>query len=337
MVYIPKKGRGKSRKQMRPPTVLDYIKMSIACLVLAAIVATFIFLKVDMSNSSDEYSDKNLTLTDDGHKSKEEFNKEFDYSTKKLDVNPDNSGGGSSNGVEDLDRNISGIMFGGYNAEVFMLSMTFESGAGSLTNGDAGKAYGLMQFDYRYSLVGFMKYAITAEPDMFGGFSAYTGIAQGSNQLIWNSGITKIFDEAMLADSNKCIKVQCDYIYKNYFLDTYTKLNESGLELDKRSIIVSGALMSLNVNTGSKTNTYLSHLNNSMTDEEIINKAYELRRIGVTKNSGKSNKRWLVTGENLMAIKLLNNDYTVRSEITEFNSFCPGWNWSKINGRYNLE
>lgn len=136
MVYIPKKGRGKSRKQVRPPTVLDYIKMSIAGLVLAAIVATFIFLKVDMSNSSDEYSDKNLTLTDAGHKSKEEFNKEFDYSTKKPDLKPDNSGGtivkADGKFITDLAMNPIQIpMYDGYTMDIESFDVDYSKFWGS--------------------------------------------------------------------------------------------------------------------------------------------------------------------------------------------------------------
>lgn len=233
------------------------------------------------------------------------------------------------------DNGKSGILFGDYPGELFAISMTGEgSGAGAGLIGDRGRAYGLMQFDYRYALIPFCQWASATYPDVWGGLARWNNTAQGSASLVNNSEIVAVFKRARDKDPKVFIGAQCEYFKVNYFDTTYNKLKEQGIDLDSRHIAVSSAILSLQVNCGSQTKKICGLLDNTMSDEEMIRTLYENRRNGYLKSSGKNNNRWKPAGEEAHCMALLNGTWTLTQDYTAATSYSGGWFWSKLQPIY---
>lgn len=170
------------------------------------------------------------------------------------------------------------LVIGGYPAQLFMLSIAGEtSGNPWISMGDNGKAYGICQMDYRYSLSGFMQYAYQKHPELWPAFEAYQETEAGSSILVSNEEIQQAFEDAMKADYNRAIEDQLVYMADHYWQGLFTKLEKAGLEISKRNVAVAAALFSVSVNCGSHSDLFLAELKPEMTDVEMILKIYELR------------------------------------------------------------
>jgi len=334
------KSRGRSRTKPPPNPLVFKIMLVCLAVVFVVCVAVIAVLLNDVHSTSETYLDSLQMKSANGIiDSKLKFKTEWDASQILVVEEQIKAKGGSYSGtagVVDSARGLSGIMFGEHPAELFMVCMTFESGAGldGLINGDQGRAYGMMQLDYRYPLVPWMKWVYAKNPTLWAGLGPYITYSPGDARLVNNSSIISTFESALASDPASYVQDQTEYFYNSYFLATYTAMNEAGYNLDARHIGVSAALFSSNVNCGQQTAKYLAAMSVDMTDEEMINTVYHLRRTGVTKTNNMSGSRWAVTGENDMVLKLLSGYYTVYSDITDYNSFSPGWYWSKFPAMY---
>lgn len=217
---------------------------------------------------------------------------------------------------------MSGLMVAGQPAELYMLSMAGEtSGGGNLEairNGDRGCAYGLCQFDYRYDLVGFMKYAYQTHPKLWPGFEPFLSNQNGDAQLKNNTAIGNAFLSAMATDYETAVSDQLSYIDQVYWRPFYRQMNQAGYHLDNRSTAVSAAFLSVNVNCGSQAPLFIANLSPEMTDEELIRGIYQLRnttladqKVGNTKKG--TTKRYL-EAEPQMALDLLYGYVTIDSD-----------------------
>ena len=245
--------------------------------------------------------------------------------------NGGNSGIFNTTGSKDHGK--TGILFGEYPGEYFALSMTGEgSGAGAGLMGDKGRAYGLMQLDYRYALVPFAQWATAKYPDLWSGLQFITNVAQGDSDLVGNQQILAAFENARSLDNDKFLATQCEYFKANYYDGTYNKLKELGIDLDQRHIAVSSALLSLQVNCGSQTTKVCNILNADMSDAEMISTLYANRRNGYLKKDGKDAKRWV--GEEQQALAMLSGEWTIDKDYTEATAWSGGWFWSKLQPIY---
>lgn len=101
--------------------------------------------------------------------------------------------------------------------------------------GDAGQAYGMYQFDYRYGLVPFMQSCYDYNPSVYVDFLPYIQMGAGNSNLVNNSRLHSIFidyatnrttefqylqdKEAIESYLQPCI----DYVQNNYGIDITTK------------------------------------------------------------------------------------------------------------------
>lgn len=218
---------------------------------------------------------------------------------------------------------MSGLVVAGQPAELYMLSMAGEaSGGGNLNairNGDRGCAYGLCQFDYRYDLVGFMNYAYQSHPKLWLGFAPFLDNQDGSPQLKSNPAIGDAFLSAMTTDYETAVSDQLSYIEQIYWNPFYRQMNQAGYRLDSRSIAVSAAFLSVNINCGSQASLFIENLSPEMTDEDLIKGIYKLRnttlanqKVGKTRKG--TTKRYL-EAEPQMALDLLYGYVTIDSVI----------------------
>lgn len=229
----------------------------------------------------------------------------------------------------------SGILFGDYPGELFAISMTGEgSGAGNGLMGDRGRAYGLMQLDYRYALVPFCRWAVQKYPDLWGELEPFTNVAQGSASLVNNNNILEAFENARQKDPKAFVGTQCEY-FKSYFYDhTYVKLKEIGIDLDSRHVAVSAAILSLNVNCGTQSTKICTLINNDMSDAEIISTLYANRRNGYLKRDGAGANRWKEENEVAQCLALLNGTWTIDQDYPAATAYSGGWFWSKLKPIY---
>lgn len=218
---------------------------------------------------------------------------------------------------------LSGLEISGLPAEFYMLCMAGEtSGMANLSavkNGDRGCAYGVCQLDYRYDLVGFMRYAYGNHPDLWPGFKDYLNYRNGNPELKGNGIIGESFIKAMDTDYETAMSDQLEYMRMRYWDRFKLSMDEAGYDLDNRSIAVSAAFFSINVNCGPQPDIFINNLSPDMTDEELIRGIYNLRNtVFARQKVGSSIKGTTIRyrrSEPQMALDLLYGYITIDSKV----------------------
>lgn len=172
---------------------------------------------------------------------------------------------------------LSGVTVGGMPAEFYMLSIAGETSGSTIVCGDRGRAYGMCQFDYRYDLTDFMKYAYDSNPALWSGFKSLLGYKTGDENMINDPRITNAFYKAMLTNYQEAMSTQLRFFRMLYWDGFAEKLNAAGFDLDRRNIAVKAAMLSVNINCGAQPNLFIANMDPSMSDMEMLLKVYELR------------------------------------------------------------
>ena len=158
----------------------------------------------------------------------------------------------------------------------------FESGSAGYaqTGGDNGKACGKYQFDYRYSLVPFLKYCYQANNTFFKGFKPFISISPGSSSLINNSKLYKAWAACYKADAQYFSSMQDNFAIESYYTPCEKALASRGINLSLRAYACRGAVFSYSIQHGQNTaiNAVVSAgLTDSVSDENFIKKLYTYR------------------------------------------------------------
>jgi len=172
---------------------------------------------------------------------------------------------------------LSGISISGMPAEFYMLSIAGETSGGSIIMGDRGRAYGLCQFDYRYDLTDFMKWAYQKHPSLWKGFENYRSYGHGDDALISNNGIIDAFENARNINYEAAISDELEYMRILYWDSLSAKMNAAGFRLSERHIAVSAALFSVSVNCGTYPDVFIQNLSPDMSDVAMICGIYKIR------------------------------------------------------------
>lgn len=226
---------------------------------------------------------------------------------------------------------LSGLNIAGYPAELYMLCIAGEtsgmSNVAAVKNGDKGSAYGICQLDYRYDLVGFMKFAYDKHPNLWPSFSNYISCGNGNLELKRNEEIGNAFLNAMEIDYETAITDQLEFMTNRYWTGFKQKMDAAGFNLDERNIAVSAALFSVNVNCGTQPNIFINNLSPAMSDEEMIRNIYKLRNtVFAQQKVGKTFKGTTTRyrkSEPQMALDLLYGYTTIDSNV----SYGGGVEW----------
>lgn len=170
-------------------------------------------------------------------------------------------------------------------------------------NGDSGKAQGKYQFDYRYSLVPFMKFCVNLVPEHYSGFKAYIELGDGNRELIHNSGLTNLWTELCDKYPTEFENLQNSYAYQTYYLPVKSQiLKLYKIDLDKRSPVVKGSAFSMAIRSGTTGGAKkFNSCNENMTDEEILRSAYG-------KYAGNDGNRWTESKQLGDALRALERD-----------------------------
>lgn len=235
-------------------------------------------------------------------------------------------------------KNLSGYSWGQYPLELYPLSVCGELGSSEKSIlkcwGDAGQAYSLMQLDYRYDLVPFMKQAYDKNPVAWKGFAPFTNVPPASASLVSNAGIRDAFNFCYINYPEVYMEDMPNFFTARYLYSAGVKsrLDAAGIKLEEHSVYVSAALLSCNVNCGEITGTQnfiKAGATNDMSDEELLNCIYTGWRM--YRSSGKWSKSGArlaldKSGEEGLALKFLRGE----ADPTTFNntktcSWGAGW------------
>ena len=172
---------------------------------------------------------------------------------------------------------LSGISISGEPVEFYMLSIAGETSGGRIVMGDRGRAYGLCQYDYRYDLVDFIKWAYAKHPDLWREFSQYLSYKTGDTELIRNQGILNAFLKARERNYEAAISDELEYMRILYWDSIKAQMDAAGFALSDRHIAVSAALFSVSVNCGKHADIFIENLSPDMSDAAMICGIYKLR------------------------------------------------------------
>ena len=215
---------------------------------------------------------------------------------------------------------LSGLTIAGMPAEFYMLSIAGETSGGQIIMGDRGRAYGICQFDYRYDLTDFIRYAYGKHPGLWAELSAYLNAADGDETLVGNTALRDAFSAAMARSYEAAITDQLEYMRARYW-DTFRKrMDKAGYQLSARHIAVQAAFFSVNVNCGVQTDLYLSEISPDLTDAEMIYRLYTLRNTVLAEQNVGRHKKGTTARyrqyEPQMALDLLHGYVTIDSKKT---------------------
>lgn len=172
--------------------------------------------------------------------------------------------------------------------------LTFESGseAYNQTGGDNGCACGAYQFDYRYSLLPFVKYAYETNPvvcEPFKKWAAWANTETNRNKLKSNKTFYKAWNKIYAANPKTFKELQDTFAKINYYDNVERALESVGISVATRSDVVKGAIYSYSIqhgqgslgNTGSKCGAIGAVQSfkptSSTTDVTFIKKLYKKR------------------------------------------------------------
>lgn len=215
---------------------------------------------------------------------------------------------------------LSGLTIAGMPAEFYMLSIAGETSGGQIIMGDRGRAYGICQFDYRYDLTDFIRYAYGKHPGLWAELSAYLNAVDGDETLVGNTALQDAFSAAMARSYEAAITDQLEYMRARYWDVFRKRMDEAGYQLSTRHIAVQAAFFSVNVNCGTQTDLYLSEIRPDLTDAEMICRLYTLRNtVLAEQNVGRRKKGTTARYrqyEPQMALDLLHGYVTIDSKKT---------------------
>ena len=215
---------------------------------------------------------------------------------------------------------LSGLTIAGMPAEFYMLSIAGETSGGQIIMGDRGRAYGICQFDYRYDLTDFIRYAYGKHPGLWAELSAYLNAVDGDETLVGNTAIRDAFSAAMTRSYEAAITDQLEYMRARYWDVFRKRMDEAGYQLSTRHIAVQAAFFSINVNCGAQTDLYLSEIRPDLTDAEMICRLYTLRNTVLAEQNVGRHKKGTTARyrqyEPQMALDLLHGYVTIDSKKT---------------------
>lgn len=163
--------------------------------------------------------------------------------------------------------------------------LQFESGSAAYnqTGGDNGCACGAYQFDYRYALLPFIKYAYEEEPVVckeFKKYAAYENTEKNRKKLKGNTSLYKAWNNIYNANPKTFSELQDTFAKINYYDNVERALEAVGISIATRSEVVKGAVYSYSIQHGqtSAVNAVRSFSPTSSTsDTTFIKKLYKKR------------------------------------------------------------
>lgn len=159
--------------------------------------------------------------------------------------------------------------------------LAFESGAEAYnqTGGDSGNACGAYQFDYRYALLPFVKYAYSQNAQLCAEFKTYAGLSNGT-KLKSNKKFYQAWNTIYARNPELFAELQDKFAKVNYYDPVEMTLSTAGINLAVRSDVVKGAVYSYSIQHGQTLAVNAVKeikVTDEMTDKEFLKKLYTYR------------------------------------------------------------
>ncbi len=159
--------------------------------------------------------------------------------------------------------------------------LTFESGSAAYNQvgGDYGNACGAYQFDNRYSLLPFVKYAYAQNRTLCKEFKKFAKYKVGT-KLKSNQSFYKAWNTIYARNPKLFAQLQDDFAKQEYYDPVERMLALSGIDLASRPDVVKGAVYSYSIQhgqTAAVNAVRACKLKASMTDEKFLKKLYDYR------------------------------------------------------------
>lgn len=223
---------------------------------------------------------------------------------------------------------LSGLSIAGEPAEFYMLSIAGESSGGEIILGDRGRGYGLCQFDYRYDLVEFIRWAYEQHSYLWQEFAEYTEMKAGDEALVDNAGIVRAFENARNRNYEAAISDELEFMRLNYWDNFAAQMNAAGFRLSGRHIAVSAALFSVNVNCGNQLKVMREHLSPDMTDAEMICETYRIRNTILAEQKVGARKKGTTTRYQMAEPRMALDLYHGFTTIDSVKDYGGGVQWN---------
>ena len=162
----------------------------------------------------------------------------------------------------------------------------FESGEASYAQvgGDNGNACGKYQFDRRYSLVPFLQYCYSQNPDYFAGFAPFIGLdittAKAQQILKGNQDLYTAWTNCYNANPTYFSQLQDAYALEAYYAPVERTLMNKGINLTIRPYVVRGAVFSYAIQEGTgvaAAAVIAAGITNETSNYDFLNALYDYR------------------------------------------------------------
>lgn len=183
-----------------------------------------------------------------------------------------------------------------YDDTVWMGWTIYESGTVGYgqAGGDGGKAYGRYQFDYRYALPDFLKFAYESDSEKYAMLEKYILEPAGSENLLSGNGLGADWLKAYNADKEGFSQLQDEFAYNYYYLPAKQALMGRGIDLDElNDPVIKGTVYSLAIRDGandSGVRAAWQSYDAGISVQEWLSKIYDLES---SRHPAQSN-RWSV-------------------------------------------
>ncbi len=144
--------------------------------------------------------------------------------------------------------------------------------------GDGGRAFGI-QFDYRYTLQGFLQYCYDADETKYSLFIPYLQVDK--EELKGNQGLAAAWTQVFQSYKDDFIDKQKRFADERYYIPAEKKLEKAGIKIKDRSEVCKGAVFSFvfqGCRMGIVKAVNEAGITNESSDEEFIKKIYFYRR-----------------------------------------------------------
>lgn len=204
-------------------------------------------------------------------------------------VEVDNSNGSGINisggSVVNAERGLSGYLWGNFPMEYFALSTNGERGSSDanikVQVGDGGKAYTIMQLDYRYDLHNWITQVYNKDPVTWAGLAEFQSYSAKDDRYLNNQNLINVLNEVYTTQPLKYISDLPNFFYNEYCSLT-NRLYALGIDFEKRHAAVQSAYISASINCGEENlvnrmesaGGLTSSNGSTMSDEELIDCIY---------------------------------------------------------------
>lgn len=157
------------------------------------------------------------------------------------------------------------------------------SEGGRQAGGDNGHAYGIFQFDDRYTLWDFVGICLNADPTAYGGFSELYAKYSNSSSIISSSSadttaMIQAWHNAYDADPEGFTQLQLQAFAEMYYDPIVSYCTGKGIDINNEetySPVIRGTLMSISIWAGTDgARKVINRLSSSMTEEEMLDVCY---------------------------------------------------------------